>query len=339
MSMRRHHSWRTPGRTPTRARAIALPAGVESLSSLGSLDWKRFAKKVWHEISEDEVFERAAQLSYYFLLALFPALLFMTAMVGWIAGEDSELRAGLFRALAAVLPGEASKLVSDTVNDVMQGSGGGKISFGILATLWAASNGMGAISSTLNIAYEVKERRPWWKVRATAVALTIALALLIITALVLLLYGHDIAETIAGKFGLGLVFELTWKIIQWPLLLLFLLTAFGMIYYFAPDVRDQKWQWITPGSVFALALWLLVSFAFKLYLEYFNSYNATYGSLGAVIILMLWFYLSGAAILIGGEINSVFEGEMAERGDPEAKAAGEKAPGQPDPAPLKRAAS
>jgi len=339
--MRRQYSWRTPGRTPTpsRAHAIPLPTGMASLTSFRDLDWKKFAKKVWAEIGEDEVFERAAQLSYYFLLALFPALLFMTAVVGWIAGEDSELRASLFRSMATVLPGEASKLVSDTINDVMQGSGGGKISFGILATLWAASNGMGAISSTLNVAYEVKERRPWWKVRATAVALTIALALLIISALVLLLYGHDIAETVAGKFGLGLVFEITWKIVQWPLLLVFLLTAFGMIYYFGPDVREQKWQWITPGAVFALGLWLLVSFAFKLYLEFFNSYNATYGSLGAVIILMLWFYLSGAAILIGGEINSEFEAEMAERGEPDAKDKGEKAPGQADPAPLKRAAS
>lgn len=301
---------------------------LASSLSLGGLSWKDLGRRVWAETQEDDVLGRAAQLSYYFLLALFPLLLFLTSLLGWVAGEDSELRASLFRYLGTVLPGEASQLVSKTVSDVTQGSGGGKISFGILATLWAASNGMGAVSESLNIAYDVKETRPWWKARLTAVILTFALAALIIGALVLVLYGHDIAETVAGAFGLGRAFELAWKILQWPIVLAFVLTAFAVIYYFAPDLKDQDWKWITPGAAVGVALWLLISFAFKLYLEFFNSYGATYGSLGAVIILMLWFYFTGIAILVGGEINSEVENEMAKQGAPDAKEKGEKAPDQ-----------
>src|SRR5918997_913025 len=140
--------------------------------SLGGLSYKELAKRVYAEVLDDDVPGRSAQLSYYFLLALFPALLFLTSLLGYLAGEDSQLRQGLFNSLAAVLPGDASQLISKTVNDVTQSSGGGKLSFGILATFWAASNGMGAISESLNAAYDLKESRPWWKVRLTAVGLT-----------------------------------------------------------------------------------------------------------------------------------------------------------------------
>src|SRR5918998_405872 len=296
--------------------------------SLGGLGWKELAKRVYAEVQDDDVLGRSAQLSYYFLLALFPALLFLTSLLGYLAGEDSQLRQGLFDYLAAVLPGEASKLVSQTVNDVTQSSGGGKLSFRILATLWAASNGMGAISESLNAAYDLKETRPWWKVRLSAVGLTLALTLLIVTALVLVLYGHDIADAVAGRLGLGSAFATAWKVIQWPLVLVFVLLAFALIYYFGPDSQNQHWKWITPGAVVGVTLWLLISFAFKTYLEFFNSYSATYGSLGAVIILMLWFYFTGTSILVGGEINSEIENEMARQGAADAKEKGEKAPDQ-----------
>ena len=144
----------------------------------------------------------------------------------------------------------------------------------------------------------------------------------------LVLYGHDLAELVSGKFGLGEAFEWTWKIAQWPVVFGFVLLAFALIYYFAPDLEDPDWKWVTPGSVIGVVLWLLVSFAFKAYLSYFNSYSATYGSLGAVIILMLWFYFTGLAILVGGEINSEIEHAAAESGHPDAKEKGEKRPGE-----------
>src|SRR4030095_7302388 len=241
-------------------------------------------------------------------------------------GSGTGLRHSLFNYLSKVLPGSASQLVSDTMFEVSSASGGGKISFGLLAALWAASNGMGAVSQSLNAAYHVEESRPWWKQRLIAVGLTIGLAVLIISALALVLYGGKIAGSLAASYGFGIVFVVLWKILQWPVVLIFLLLSFALIYYWAPDLRDQDWKWVTPGSAAAVALWLLISLAFRLYLHFFDSYSKTYGSLGAVIVLMLWFYLTGAAILIGGEINSDIEDLAARKGAPQAKKKGEKSP-------------
>ncbi len=202
--------------------------------------------------------------------------------------------------------------------EISSASGGGKLSFGILAALWAASNGMGAITGSLNVAYDVKESRPWWKQRLVAIALTVALSLLIISTLVLVIYGDRIADIVAGSFSLGSAFKLTWKVGQWPIVLACMLFAFALIYYFAPDLHDQSWKWLTPGSVIGVGLWLLISFGFRIYLHFFNSYSRTYGSLGAVIILMLWLYVTGAAILIGGEVNSEIENAAAKEGAPDA---------------------
>jgi membrane protein len=296
------------------------------LSDFKGQDWRRLAKRVWADIGKDKIFGHAAELAYFFLLALFPLLLFLTSMIGLVIGSGTGLRHSLFNYLGKVLPGSASQLVSTTMFEVSNNSGGGKISFGILAALWAASNGMGAISETLNVAYHVEESRPWWKQRLTAVGLTIVLAVLIISALVLVLYGGRIADGLAASYGFGVAFVVLWKILQWPIVLIFLLLGFALIYYWAPDLKDQHWKWVTPGSVVAVILWLLVSFGFRLYLHYFDSYSKTYGSLGAVIVLMLWFYFTGASILIGGEINSDIEDAAARKGAPQAKKKGEKKP-------------
>ena len=277
---------------------------MASLWRLGGLRLTQLGKRVLNEIQDDDIFGRAAQLSYYFLLALFPLLLFLTSLLGYFAQAGTELRAELLSYLGAVVPAQASALINTTVDEVSKATGGGKLSFGLLATLWAASNGMGAICEALNVAYEVKETRPWWQVRLLAVALTIGLSLLILSALVLVLFGDHIANAITAHLMFGSFFKHAWQALQWLLVLIFVLLAFALIYYIAPDLKERRWYWVSPGSVLAVLLWLLVSFAFRLYLHYFNSYSATYGSLGAVIILMLWFYLTGAAVLIGGEVNS-----------------------------------
>lgn len=308
---------------------------MASLWQLGGLTWAKLARRVWAETNDDDIFGRAAQLSYYFLLALFPLLLFLTSLLGYFAQAGTELRAELLRYLATVVPGQASALINTTVEEVSKASGGGKLSFGLLAALWAASNGMGAICDALNVAYEVKETRSWWKVRLVAVLLTISLSVLILSALALVLFGGHIADWIAARLMYGQVFTAAWKIIQWVLVLAFVLLAFALIYYLAPDLKERRtWAWVTPGSVLAVLLWLLVSFAFRLYLHYFDSYSATYGSLGAVIILMLWFYLTGAAVLIGGEVNSeiTFATEGLGKGDGQLRGEMKAAQSKPQPA-------
>ena len=275
---------------------------------------KELAKRVWNEANKDDIWGRAAQLSYYFLLALFPLLLVLMAIFGIFANEGTELRQSLINYLSQVMPTSAGELVQKTVDELSNSAGAGKISIGLVAMLWAASNGMGAISETLNIAYNVKESRPWWKTRLVAVNLTIALSLLVVAALVLLLYGSEIARAIAASAGLSGVFTVTWNIAQWPIVFFFILLSFNLIYFFAPDLKGKEWSWITPGAAVGVALWLLVSFGFRTYLKYFNSYSATYGSLGALIIMMLWFYFTGMAILFGGEVNSEIEDAMVKGG-------------------------
>lgn len=299
---------------------------MKSLWRLQNISWMQLAKRVWSEVNNDRVFGRAAELSYYFLLALFPLLIFLTSVIGIVLGSGTGTRHALFSYLSRIMPPSAFQLLDTTMVEVSQASTGGKISFGILAALWAASNGMAAITDSLNAAYDVEESRPWWKQRLVAIALTIALSVLIISALLLVVAGGRIAEGVANAYGFGPAFAIAWKIIQWPVVFAFLILAFALIYYFAPDLREQKWHWLTPGAALGVALWLLVSFGFRTYLQFFDSYSATYGSLGAVIILMLWLYFTGAAVLVGGEINSEIEHAAAEKGAPDAKERGEKAP-------------
>lgn len=294
--------------------------------TLSGLTWKKMAGRVWNEMNADDAFGDAAKLAYYFLLALFPLLIFLTSAIGLIIGSGSGMRNTLFRYLARVMPSSAFQLIDSTMLEVTNSSSAGKLSFGLLLALWAASNGMDAITEALNTAYDVEETRPWWKRRLAAVLLTIGLSVLIISALALVIGGGRLADYLAAVFGFSSAFTWAWKILQWPLALAFMLVAFALIYYFAPDVRDQDWKWITPGSVIGVALWLFASFGFKGYLHFFNSYSATYGSLGAVIILMLWLYLTGLAVLIGGEINAEIENVAAERGAPDAKKKGKKTP-------------
>lgn len=291
---------------------------------LGGMTWADLGKRVYNEIWADDVLGNAAQLAYYFLFALFPLLVFLTSIFGFVVGADSELRNDLFRYLSTVLPGSASELINSVITEVSSSTTGGKLTLGLFLALWAASSGMEAVNQALNKTYNLEETRSWWKRRLLALFMTVALALLIITALIIVLFGSHIADWIAASYGD--VFHTVWTISQWIIVLAFVLLAFSLIYYFSPDVREQKWYWITPGSIIGVALWLLVSFAFRIYLQYFDSYSATYGSLGAVIILMLWLYFSGAAILIGGEINSEIENAAAKAGAPGAKSKGEKQP-------------
>lgn len=266
------------------------------------------ARRLWKRINEHDVFGRAAQLSYYFLLALFPLLLFLLTMLGYFAHAGSELRTSLLVYLASIMPRAAVQLVRTTLDEISAARGSGKLSFGLLAALWAASTGMGAISQTLNVAYHVKETRPWWKVRLISILLTITLSVLIVMALAIILYGGRLGDVIAGSLGYSDAFRVAWTILQWPIALIVLLISFNLVYRFAPNIPRHKRKWFTPGAAVAVALWLMISFAFRIYLHFFNSYSLTYGSLGALIILMLWFYLTGTAILVGGEINSELEG-------------------------------
>jgi membrane protein len=193
--------------------------------------------------------------------------------------------------------------VEDNVRQLVTSQRGGLLSFGILAALWTSSSALTTIVDSLNRAYDVEEGRPFWKVRLIAMGLTVGLSAFIVVALVLLTFGPPLGRWVADLVGLGRGFEVTWNVVRWPVIVGLLVVAMALLYYVAPDV-EQAWTWITPGSACAVLGWLLASLGFAFYVNRFGSYNATYGSIGAVIILLTWMYVTGLFVLIGGEINA-----------------------------------
>ena len=298
---------------------------IDSIWALGGLTWRELLKRVWFEIDHDDVLNRAYELAYNFLLAAFPLLLFLIALFGIFAAAGAKLRTDLFFYLQQVLPSAAYQLVSHTVEEVIRNSGGGKLTVGLLLGLYSGSSGMTQLISTLNVAYEVREGRSWIKVHLISLGLTLVISVLLIGALFVILAGGHVAQFLGNYLGLSEVFVIGWKIAQWVIALAFIILSYALIYYFSPDVKERHWYWITPGSVLGVTVWLAASGALRLYLHFFNTYSRTYGSLGAVIILLLWFYVTGLSFLVGGEVNSEIENAAAEHGHPEAKEAGKKA--------------
>jgi membrane protein len=285
---------------------------------LGGMSLADLGRRLWRKSQEHELLGRAAQLSYYALLALFPALIFLTALMGLFSVQS--FMPELMSYLRNVLPEDALSMVERFLTQVAEGSGANILSLGALGALWASSSGVTAIMDALNVVFGVKEdRRPFWRVRLTAMVLTIALAGFVILSLALVLYGPTIGRWIANMFGLGAAFTWFWNVMQWPLIVGLMLVVVAAIYHICPDIRQKHWRWITPGSLFAVCMWLMVSLGFKAYVDNFGDYNKVYGSIAGVIVLMLWFYWSGMVLLLGGEINA----EVAQASMKQAEETGE----------------
>jgi membrane protein len=283
------------------------------------LSWSDLFKRTARETMADDCLGLAAQLAYYVLLALVPALVFLLALMSFF---PSDLIQQLLIAVRQFAPGEVSGILETQLREIAAGNNGGLLTFGIAMALWSSSAAMVAITGALNRAYDIEEGRPWWKVRLVAIALTIALSLFVIAAFALILVGPQLGASLADRIGLGATFHTVWMILRWPLAFVLVAVAVAVINYFAPDA-EQDWEWITPGALLATLLWLVASLAFKLYVSQFGNYNETYGSLGGVIVLMLWFYISALAVLIGAEMNAEIE-----HASPHGKAVGEKVPGE-----------
>ena len=274
--------------------------------NLGGLSFVELGRRLWRESQKDELLGRAAQLSYYALLALFPALIFLTALMGLFSVQN--FMPELMSYLRNVLPSDALSMVQRFLTQVAEGSGANILSIGALGALWASSSGVTAIMDALNVVFDVKEdRRSFWHVRLTAIVLTIGLAGFVILSLALVLYGPTIGRWIADLMGFGVAFTWLWNVMQWPVIAGLMLIVVAAIYHICPDRRYKRWRWVTPGSLFAVLMWLLVSLGFKTYVDNFGDYNKVYGSIAGVIVLMLWFYWSGMVLLLGGEINSEIE--------------------------------
>ena len=283
-----------------------------------------FFKELFSSISDDDITGRSAELAYYFFFAIFPGFIFLSSLADVFSGGHDGVRTIVMQHLAAVVPPQAYGVLQQAF--AASGKHAGGLTFGIVLTLWSATAGMAGACDTLNAVHDVKESRPWWKVQLTALTLTIITMILILCTIGVLFAGDSIIELIGHGIP-GPVWVLV-KIGQWAAAIALVAVIFGVTYYLAPDVKDRQWHWITPGTGLGIALWVAASFGLRLYVHYNDSYSSSYGSIGAVMILLVWFYIAGFALLMGGEVNAVMEDLAARRGDPSAVQKGERAPDQ-----------
>lgn len=261
-------------------------------------------KRTVAEIGDDNCVGLAAQLAFYFFLALFPALLFLVALLGYLPIDGALL--ALLTAIEPVAPREMIVLLRDQIDELRRGSHASLLTFGIVGAIWSSSAATVAIIDALNRAYDVTEWRPWWKRRLVALGLTIGLAVFIVAALLFVLVGPDVVRWAAARFGFAPVVASVWSVLRWPLIVFFVMLGIDLVYHFAPNLK-RDWTWLTPGSVLAMVMWIASSLAFKLYVSRFADFNETHGAIGGIIVILLWFYVSSFAILIGAELNGVIE--------------------------------
>ena len=276
------------------------------------LSWFEFARRLYNKFHATDVLGRSANVAFYFSFAFFPFLFFLLSLFGIVLESTDDLRSELFRYLSRVMPPSAYELVRNTVEEIIKTSSGGKLTIGLLVTLWSASAGAGGVRKAMNAVYELKETRPWWQNRIQSVVLTLMFILLIAFGLIVVTVGWNAVEAAVAASGLGLASGWLLDVIEWSVVILLMILTTSVIYSWVPNFKKFHWYWISPGAIVAIVLWIVFTSGFRSYLQYFNTYNRTYGSLGAVIILMLWMYLTGMAIILGGAINSVLNEMYAE---------------------------
>ncbi len=281
-----------------------------------------FLKRTFKEASEDHLAAFAGNLTYKGLFALFPFFVFLLSLLGIFGAPD--LLGQLLDRLSAVLPQDAAGFLEGQLVGIAQSKAESAFTVGaivsILLALWGVSGAFRSVMEAMNVMYEVEEGRPFWKMYAISIFLSLGVAALLLSALVLVVFGPQIGGAVANAVGLGSVFQTVWSVVQWPVLVFFVLLAFALVYYFAPDV-EQRFRWVSPGSLLAVALWVLFSLAFSYYVNTIggSSLSASYGSLASVIILLLYLYYTAYIVLLGAEMNQVIEEHI-----PEGKNEGEK---------------
>jgi membrane protein len=265
------------------------------------LGWPELLKRTVSDAIDDGCPGLAAQLAFYFFLALFPALLFLITLLAYLPVEPA--LAATLRRFDPVLPQEVLTLIQQQIDQVLAGSQSSLLTLGIAGAIWSSSSAMTAIIYALNRAYDLDEWRPWWHTRLLAIALTVALSLFVLLALTVVVGGADLAAWLVSRIGLSDAFAPVWSVAQWPIAIVLVVIAIDLVYHFAPNA-DTEWVWITPGALLATGLWLGASAGFRLYVRNFGDYGAVYGAIGSVVVLLLWFYFSGFALLIGAELNA-----------------------------------
>jgi membrane protein len=275
----------------------------EQLTKLRPRSWFGVLRRTIKEFQEDGLTDWAAALTYYGILALFPALLVLVSIVG-LAGQNTAQ--SLIDNLASTAPGSAKTIITNAIHNLQnsKGSAGVLFAVGLLGALWSASGYVGAFSRASNAIYEVGEGRPFWKLRPQQVLITLVMVVLLAASAIAVVVTGGLAEQVGKLVGVGSTAVTVWDIAKWPVLVVLVSVMVAMLYYAAPNVRQPGFRWISPGSVLAVGIWIVASALFAFYVANFGSYNKTYGSLGGVIIFLVWLWISNLAILLGAEFNA-----------------------------------
>jgi membrane protein len=288
------------------------------------LSWKEFFKEIYREYEHDSVADSSAVLAYYFVYSLFPFLFFLTTLAPYIPHAQDGMQAVLARA-HALLPPQAMHVIDKNLRTLVERPRPHFLTIGLLATLYSASRGVDAVRKALNLAYDVKESRPFWKTELVAFGMTIAGTTLVLVGMAAMVAGGDLGTWLAGKLHISHAYVLVWSWCRWPVTAFFIMLSAAFAYYLLPDVK-QEFRFLTPGSVFGTLAWLLATWGFAQYASHFGKYNVTFGSIAGVIVLMTWFYIAGFIFLLGGEVNAILE-----NWSPDGKVAGARAPGEAPP--------
>lgn len=300
------------GRGDDESRATTSRVSTADLWRAGRvLGFRRLMRRLWQRIYDYDVLSHAAELAYYFLLSVFPLLLFLATLLGYLATEGGALRAELMDYIGRVSPTEGvTRLLQGALEGLSAERSGWKLFIGLLLSLWLASNGIAAIGRSLNKAYHLQETRHWLIQRLWAVVLVLFASVLVIASLLLILFGQRLNQYLVAAGVLGVLLSQFLGIFQWVVVLVLVIFAFEVTYNFAPAIWQRRHLWLTPGAVVGVILWLAASVGLRIYLGWDGGdggtgrrYAVLYGSLGTVISLMFWFYLSAAAILVGGVVN------------------------------------
>jgi membrane protein len=307
------------GRWQRRIGEIVAYSPLPSLWNFQGTSVRVIAQRTWKSVVADRLFGHAAELGFYFLFALFPTLLSASSILGMAARSANQIYTKLLNYLALVIPTSALGTVLATFNETAAAVTSGKLTFGLIAAIWSASVGISAIQDTLNVVYKVEDTRSYFRARMYAIALTVILSM-IFTLILVCLLGGDFFATLALQHiyhrFLAILAAASTRLLGWTLASALLALSFAVIYYWAPDLKTRRWHWLTPGGAVGIVGWLLASLGLRAYLHFFDNFSLTYGSLGAVIVLLTWFYITGFMLLLGAEINSEIEAAAAEKRGP-----------------------
>jgi len=275
----------------------------ESPTKLGKRSWFGVLKRTFAEFKADNLTDWAAALTYYGIQALFPALLVLVSIVGLVGANTAQ---SLIDNIASSAPGSAKTIITNAIHNLQNNKGSAGILFvvGILGALWSASAYVGAFSRASNAIYEVGEGRPFWKLRPQQILITLVMVVLLAASAIAVVVTGGLADQVGKLLGVGSTAVTVWDIAKWPVLVVLVSIMIAVLYWAAPNVKQPGFRWISPGSILAVAVWIVASAAFAFYVANFGSYNKTYGSLGGVIIFLVWLWLSNVAILLGAEFDA-----------------------------------